>query len=89
MDKLSVVNPAQKIIFEKCSQIGATESGNNWLGYVIDIAPAVMLYVMPTDTMMKNTSTTRIQPMINNTPVLSTKIRSPRSREGGNTITKK
>jgi phage terminase large subunit GpA-like protein len=89
MDKLSVTDKAQKVVFKKCSQIGATESGNNWLGYVIDIAPNVMIYVMPTDTMMKNTSTTRIQPMINNTPALNRKINPARSKDGGNTMLKK
>lgn len=89
MDKLSVVNPAQKVIFKKCSQIGATESGNNWLGYVIDIAPCVMLYVMPTDAMMKKTSKTRIKPMIDESARLSKKIRPSGSKEGGNTILEK
>lgn len=89
MEKLSVTNPAQKIIFKKCSQIGATECGNNWLGYLIDIAPCSILYVMPTDTIMKNTSATRIQPMINTTPALSKKIKPARSRDGGNTMMRK
>jgi phage terminase large subunit GpA-like protein len=89
MEKLSVTNPAQKIIFKKCSQIGATECGNNWLGYIMDIAPCAMLYVMPTDTLMKTTSATRIQPMINTTPTLGKKIRPARSRDGGNTMMRK
>lgn len=89
MDKLSVADPAQKIIFKKCSQIGATESGNNWLGYIIDIAPASTLYIMPTDSMMKKTSKTRIGPMIKDSERLSKKIKPARSREGGNTILEK
>jgi phage terminase large subunit GpA-like protein len=86
MDKLSVSDPAQNIVFKKCSQIGGTETGNNWLGYIIDIAPSAMLYIMPTDTMMKLTSKTRIQPMINETPALQRKIKPSRSRDSGNTI---
>lgn len=89
LEKLSVINPAQVIYFMKCSQISATETGNNWIGYMMDIAPCSILYVMPTDTMMKNTSTTRIQPMINTTPSLSKKIKPARSREGGNTMLRK
>ncbi len=88
-DKLSATDPAQIIFFQKCSQISGTETGNNWVGYTIDIAPAAMLYVMPTDTMMKNCSTTRIQPMISTTPALSKKIKPARSREGGNTMMRK
>lgn len=89
LDKLSVINPAQIVFFKKCSQIGATEGGNNWLGYVIDIAPGFMLFVMPTDTIMKDSSATRIQPMINTTPALKAKIKAPRSRDGGNTMMRK
>jgi phage terminase large subunit GpA-like protein len=88
-DKLSSSNPAQIIFFQKCSQISGTETGNNWVGYTIDIAPSAMLYVMPTDTMMKNCSTTRITPMINSTPALSKKIKPARSRDGGNTMMRK
>lgn len=86
MDKLSAVDPAQKIIWEKSSQVGATESGNNWLGYTIHLDPSGFLYIMPTDTMMKITSKTRIKPMIEKTPVLSQKIKPARSRDSGNTM---
>lgn len=89
MDKLSSTNPAQVVVFKKCSQIGATESGNNWLGYIIDVAPGVLLYVMPTDAMMKKTSKTRIAPMIKESDRLSAKIKPARSRDSGNTILEK
>lgn len=85
-DKLSVNNPAQIIVFKKSSQIGATETANNWLGYIIDVAPAPMLYVMPTDTMMKDTSKNRIQKMIDSTPTCAAKIKPSKARDSGNTI---
>lgn len=86
IDKLSVTDKAQKIIWKKSSQVAATESGNNWLGYTIHIAPAAMLYIMPTDTQMKLTSKTRIQKMIDATPALRDKIKPSRSRDSGNTM---
>jgi phage terminase large subunit GpA-like protein len=86
IDHLSVSSPAQEVIFEKCSQIGATESGNSWLGYIIAIAPSSMLYVMPTDTMMKDTSKNRIQKMIDLTPSIKTKIKPARAKDSNNTI---
>lgn len=89
IDHLSVHDPAQEIIFKKCSQIGATESGNNWLGYIIHIAPAPMLYVMPTDTLMKDTSKKRIQKMIDATPALKAKIKPAKSKDSNNTIQSK
>ena len=35
MDALSAVHPARHIVFMKGAQVGATESGNNWLGYIM------------------------------------------------------
>lgn len=86
MDRLSVHDPAQKIIVKKSSQVGFTEVGNNWLGYVIDVAPAGMLYVMPTDTMMKDTSKNRIEKMIESTPAITDKISAKRSKDSSNTL---
>jgi len=85
-DHLSVSDPAQEIIFKKPSQVGGTEAGNNWLGYIIDIAPSAMLYVMPTDTMMKDTSKNRIQKMIDSTPSIKHKIKPARAKDANNTI---
>lgn len=89
MDKLSITDPAQNIIVIKGSQLGFTEIGNNWVGYVIDVAPAPMLYVMPTDAMMKSTSKKRIKPMIESTPRLALKIKPARAKDSGNTILEK
>ena len=86
MDKLSVKDPAREIWWQKPSQVGATEAGNNWLGYIIDIAAAATMYVMPTDHLMKKTSKTRIQPMIKDSDKLRAKIKPSNSKEGGNTI---
>lgn len=85
-DRLSVNDPAQVIIFKKSSQIGATETANNWLGYVIDASPAPMLYVMPTDQMMKDTSKNRIMKMIEASPRVASKIKPSKAKESGNTI---
>ena len=34
MDALSPGNAARRIVFMKAAQVGATEAGNNWIGYV-------------------------------------------------------
>lgn len=86
MERLSVTDPAQKVIIKKSSQTGFTETGNNWLGYIIDIAPSPMLYVMPTDTMMKDTSKNRIEKMIESTPSITGKISPSRARDKSNTL---
>jgi phage terminase large subunit GpA-like protein len=36
MDALSPSSPVEKVVFMKGSQIGGTEAGNNWIGYIID-----------------------------------------------------
>ena len=43
MDALSAVHPARRVVFMKGAQVGATESGNNWLGYIMHHVPAPML----------------------------------------------
>lgn len=88
-DKLSVKDPAQKIIWMKSSQVAATEMANNWVGYSIDADPCVFLYIMPTDAMMKSTSKNRIQKMIDSTDCLGKKIKGNRAKDSGNTILEK
>ena len=43
MDALSPSSPVEKVVFMKGSQIGGTEAGNNWIGYIVDQAPGPML----------------------------------------------
>lgn len=85
MDKLSSMDPTQEVVFMKGAQVGATEAGNNWIGYIIHISPAPTLMVMPTDETVKRNSKIRIDPMIESTPVLSERIQPARSRDSGNT----
>jgi phage terminase large subunit GpA-like protein len=88
-DKLSSFDPAQEIIVMKGAQLGFTEAGNNWLGYIIDVSPAPTLMVMPTDETVKRNSKIRVDPMIEASPRLREKIAAPRSRDGGNTTRQK
>ena len=39
MDALSPSHPARRIVVMKSAQVGFTECGNNWIGYVIHHAP--------------------------------------------------
>lgn len=89
MDHLSVSSSIQQIIVMKGVQLGLTEIGNNWIGYVIDNAPGPMMAVQPTVDMMKRTSKMRIAPMIDDCRALREKVKSPRSRDSGNTISQK
>jgi phage terminase large subunit GpA-like protein len=86
MDCLSPSHPCEKVVFMKGAQIGGTECGNNWMGFVIHHAPGPMLIVNPTVETAKRTSKMRIDPAIENCPALKEKVNDPRSRDSGNTI---
>lgn len=89
MDCLSVREPYKKIVFMKAAQVGATEAGNNFIGYVIHICPAPTMMVQPTDGMVKRMSKGRIDPFIDMCPELKSRVSENKSRDGKNTITQK
>ena len=89
MDCLSPTSPVEKVIFMKGAQIGGTEAGNNWIGYVIHHAPGPMLAVQPTVDMAKRWSKQRIAALIDSTPVLRERVKEARARDSGNTVQSK
>ena len=89
MDALSPSHPAQRIVFMKAAQVGATEAGNNWIGFVIHQAPGPMLAVQPTVELAKRNSRQRIDPLLEDCPALADRIRPARARDSGNTILSK
>ena len=89
MDALSPRHPAQRISFMKAAQVGATEAGNNWIGFVIHHAPGPMLAVLPTVEMAKRTSRGRIDPLIEDSPALKERVNPARSRDAGNSMLSK
>ena len=86
MDCLSPLSPIERTVFMKGAQIGGTECGNNWIGYVIHQAPGPMMAVQPTVEMAKRNSKQRIDPLIEESEVLRTLVHDPRSRDSGNTV---
>ena len=62
MDRLSPGDVMQRIVFMKAAQVGATEAGNNWIGFAIHQAPGPMLAVQPTVELAKRNSRQRIDP---------------------------
>ena len=86
MDSLSPSHPAQKSVLIKGAQIGGTECGNNWLGYIMHLNPGPALMVQPTLEMAKKVSKQRLAPMIEATPVLRERVSEPRAKDSGNTI---
>ncbi len=86
MDCLSPSSHIERVVFMKGAQIGGTECGNNWIGYVIHQAPGPMMAVQPTVEMAKRNSKQRIDPLIEESEVLSKIVSDPRSRDSGNTV---
>ena len=86
MDCLSPSHPCERVVFMKGAQIGGTECGNNWMGFVIHHAPGPMLMVNPTVETSKRSSKMRIDPAIENCPVLRERVNDPRARDSGNTV---
>jgi phage terminase large subunit GpA-like protein len=84
MDALSPAHPARRVVFMKGAQVGATESGNNWIGYVIHHAPGPMLAVQPTTELAKRFSEQRVDPLLEETPALRERVAPARSRDSGN-----
>jgi phage terminase large subunit GpA-like protein len=89
MDCLSPMSPIERTVFMKGAQIGGTECGNNWMGYIIHQAPGPMMSVQPTVEMAKRNSKQRIDPLIEESEVLRKLVRDPRSRDSGNTVLSK
>jgi phage terminase large subunit GpA-like protein len=86
MDALGPRSPARRVVFMKGSQLGGTEAGNNWLGYVMHHAPGPILVLRPTVDEARRFSRQRLDPMIATTPVLHELVREARSRDGGNSL---
>ena len=89
MDRLSPGDPTQRVVFMKAAQVGATEAGNNWIGFAIHQAPGPMLAVQPTVELAKRNSRQRIDPLIDESPELRDRVKPARSRDAGNTMLSK
>jgi phage terminase large subunit GpA-like protein len=89
MNDLSEHSPVREVTFMKGVQIGGTEAGNNWIGYIIDQAPGPFMVIQPTVDMGKRWSRQRLAPMIEDMDCLNTKIKPARARDSGNTTLSK
>jgi phage terminase large subunit GpA-like protein len=86
MQDLSPSSPVERVVFMAGAQVGKSETGNNFIGYIIDQAPGPIMMVQPTVQMVQDYSKQLIAPMIEESPRLRGKVRDPRKRDSGNTI---
>ena len=81
--------PANHVVFIKGSQLGGSETLINCVGYYIDICPCPILYMLSTVDLAKFTSTDRIDPLIEETPAIRSKIGEKRTHNAENSMLKK
>lgn len=74
MDRLSPQDPCEVVVLMASSQVGKTEVGNNWLGYIVHIEPGPYMYVTQTLELAKDWSQKRLTSMVKATPVLSERV---------------
>ena len=86
MLRLSANDATPQVVLKKGAQVGGTEVGNNWIGYIIDHQPAPTLMVQPTIDMAKRNSRQRVDPLIEETPRLRDRVAKSKSRSSSNTM---
>lgn len=89
MDCLSATSAVERVVFMKGTQVGGTEVGLNWIGYIIANTPGMAMLVMPSMDTIKRNTRGRIDPMIEATPELKRRVPKSRPNEAGNTLTSK
>ncbi|SFK41853.1 phage terminase large subunit family protein [Caulobacter sp. UNC279MFTsu5.1] len=86
MDKLSPHDPCSEINILKCAQSGGSASGENWIGYISDVAPGPLMYVQATITAAKDWVAEKFWPMVEASPRLDPEKRGtimPKRARGG------
>ena len=89
MDCLSVESDVEEVVLWAGTQLGKSETCNNWIGYIIDHNPGPVMLVQPTLDLAKRYSKQRIASLIDSTPVLRGRVQPARSRDSGNTLLEK
>lgn len=74
MDALSADSPYEWVVFAKGAQVGGTEAGLNWLGYIIDRVPGPTMLVWPTESDIKSNVRIRVDPFFETTRCVGEKI---------------
>ncbi|MBM4398660.1 MAG: phage terminase large subunit family protein, partial [Deltaproteobacteria bacterium] len=83
--RLALHDPCMRLVLLFASQMGKSEIGNNWLGYVVDHAPCSFLLLRPTLDDCKGYSKQRLRHLFD-CPALRGKVAEPRARDSGNTL---
>lgn len=74
MDMLTVNNGIKEVIVMKSAQIGGTEAGQNFLGYIMDISPGPTMIIQPTSSLAKQFSREKLSSLVSSSPRIRDKI---------------
>jgi len=86
MDALTPGSEWQEVRQMKGTQVGGTETGNNFVGTVVQHYPANILYVMPTVDTLKKNSKLRLDTLFEDSPSLRELVSDKKSRDTKNTL---
>lgn len=91
MDALGPDDPAEDVVFLKSAQVGGSEVGVNFFGFVVEMAPGPMLIVLPSIDEATKYVRVKLQPTIDATPTLKRRVLeySERSERGSTTSFKR
>jgi len=74
MDALSASSNLTHISIMKGAQLGLTETAINWIGYIVDVAPATSLFLMPSQGLINSVNEQKIDPLFKSCPTLKEKL---------------
>lgn len=84
MDCLSASSRVTDVVVKKSSQVGVTEATVNWLGYIMEHAPAPTMVLMPTLEARDAWKVQKLNPLLTDTPVIRDLLGGLRSRDAAN-----
>ncbi len=89
LECLGTHHEAHTVVLQFGAQLGKSEAGNCWIGYMIHSEPGPALLVQPTAEMAGRYSRQRLAPLIAESPVLRDLVAAPRGRDESNTLSVK
>lgn len=84
MDCVSVHSPVREMVVMKSSQCGVTEATVNWLGYIVEHAPAPSMVLMPTLESRDSWKIQKLNPLFTETESVRAVMGGIRSRDSAN-----
>ena len=84
MDCLSARSRVTDIVVKKSSQVGITEATVNFIGYAMEHSPAPMMVMMPTLESRDAWKVQKLNPLLQETPVVRELLGGVRSRDAAN-----